>query len=99
MSPFKRLLNLGFRKHMLTEQYAIHPSIWQFRNEKFYEGRITNGATVFLLNTTKNSKVLNFPIIALLMSLEQTGLAAKRKTPLSLPQSNTCLRSFPRYVF
>ncbi|BAD87686.1 helicase-like protein [Oryza sativa Japonica Group] len=98
MSPFKRLLNLGFRKHMLTEQYAIHPSIWQFRNEKFYEGRITNGATVFLLNTTKNSKVLNFPIIALLMSLEQTGLAAKRKTPLSLPQSNTCLRSFPSNI-
>nr|ABA94994.1 hypothetical protein LOC_Os11g42910 [Oryza sativa Japonica Group] len=61
MNPFKRLLNLGFRKHMLTEQYAIHPSIWQFPNEKFYEGRITNGATVVSPEYNKQFKGLKFP--------------------------------------
>uniref|UniRef100_A0A0E0BLQ3 DNA2/NAM7 helicase-like C-terminal domain-containing protein n=1 Tax=Oryza glumipatula TaxID=40148 RepID=A0A0E0BLQ3_9ORYZ len=48
-------------KHMLTEQYAIHPSIWQFPNEKFYEGRITNGATVVSPEYNKQFKGLKFP--------------------------------------
>uniref|UniRef100_A0A0E0FMN3 Uncharacterized protein n=1 Tax=Oryza nivara TaxID=4536 RepID=A0A0E0FMN3_ORYNI len=84
MSPFKRLLNLGFRKHMLTEQYAIHPSIWQFRNEKFYEGRITNGATVISPEYNKKFKGLKFPNYCFIDVTGTDGSSCKEKNTIEL---------------
>uniref|UniRef100_A0A0E0MXI3 DNA2/NAM7 helicase-like C-terminal domain-containing protein n=1 Tax=Oryza rufipogon TaxID=4529 RepID=A0A0E0MXI3_ORYRU len=84
MSPFKRLLNLGFRKHMLTEQYAIHPSIWQFRNEKFYEGRITNGATVISPEYNKKFKGLKFPNYCFIDVTGTDGPSCKEKNTIEL---------------
>uniref|UniRef100_A0A0D3EPS5 DNA2/NAM7 helicase-like C-terminal domain-containing protein n=1 Tax=Oryza barthii TaxID=65489 RepID=A0A0D3EPS5_9ORYZ len=84
MSPFKRLLNLGFRKHMLTEQYAIHSSIWQFRNEKFYEGRITNGAIVISPEYNKKFKGLKFPNYCFIDVTGTDGPSCKEKNTIEL---------------
>ncbi|KAL6607964.1 hypothetical protein ACP70R_041027 [Stipagrostis hirtigluma subsp. patula] len=46
VSLFKRLIVLGFKKHLLTMQYRMNPSINSFPNSQFYEGRITDGSNV-----------------------------------------------------
>ena len=84
MNPFKRLLNLGFRKHMLTEQYAIHPSIWQFPNKKFYEGKITNGATVISPEYNKQFKGLKFPNYCFIDVTGTDGNSCKEKNTIEL---------------
>lgn len=84
MNPFKRLLNLGFRKHMLTEQYAIHPSIWQFPNKKFYEGKITNGATVISPEYNKKFKGLKFPNYCFIDVTGTDGPSCKEKNTIEL---------------
>ncbi|KAL6608064.1 hypothetical protein ACP70R_041127 [Stipagrostis hirtigluma subsp. patula] len=46
VSLFKRLTSLEFKKHLLTMQYRMNPSINSFPNSQFYEGRIIDSSNV-----------------------------------------------------
>ncbi|KAL6615045.1 hypothetical protein ACP70R_037315 [Stipagrostis hirtigluma subsp. patula] len=45
-SLFERLSKLGYQKHLLNVQYRMHPSISEFPNKRFYDGRILDGPNV-----------------------------------------------------
>ena len=42
-SLFERLVEMGITPHMLTTQYRMHPSISDFPNKRFYEGKLEDG--------------------------------------------------------
>ena len=42
-SLFERLVEMGIAPHMLTTQYRMHPSISDFPNKRFYEGKLEDG--------------------------------------------------------
>lgn len=43
---FERLVNLGYKKHMLNVQYRMHPSISLFPCKEFYDEKISDAAIV-----------------------------------------------------
>ncbi|CAL5383220.1 unnamed protein product [Camellia sinensis] len=45
-SLFERLLLLGHKKHLLSIQYRMHPSISMFPNREFYDNMISDGPNV-----------------------------------------------------
>jgi regulator of nonsense transcripts 1 len=45
LSMFERILNLGVEADQLLIQYRMHPSIAEFSNQMFYEGKLINGVT------------------------------------------------------
>ena len=42
-SLFERLVEMGIAPHMLTRQYRMHPSISDFPNKRFYDGKLEDG--------------------------------------------------------
>ena len=42
-SLFERLVNMGIEPLLLTTQYRMHPSISDFPNSNFYEGKLVDG--------------------------------------------------------
>ncbi|CAH9069924.1 unnamed protein product [Cuscuta epithymum] len=45
-SLFQRLATQGYKKHLLSVQYRMHPSISSFPNKAFYQNRIFDSASV-----------------------------------------------------
>ncbi|GMP32344.1 hypothetical protein CsSME_00006141 [Camellia sinensis var. sinensis] len=45
-SLFERLVLLGHKKHLLSIQYRMHPSISMFPNREFYDNMISDGPNV-----------------------------------------------------
>ena len=45
-SLFERLVNLGYKTHLLDIQYRMHPSISKFPNTEFYGNRISDAENV-----------------------------------------------------
>ncbi|CAK8538106.1 unnamed protein product [Lathyrus sativus] len=45
-SMFERLVNLGYKRHMLNVQYRMHPSISLFPCKEFYDGNLSDALVV-----------------------------------------------------
>lgn len=43
---FERLVNLGYKRHMLNVQYRMHPSISLFPCKEFYDGKLSDALVV-----------------------------------------------------